>query len=483
MSSQRWWTAAGVVLVTGLGVLGAVDRSAAGPDRHRRSGSLPVTDTTVVCPDVASGPLTPTTMSIASAGRLAGISGSTTITQINLGSRTKPLAVQANPVYRVAVKSHLLSTVAIRAQGPGAAGLVADQQQLVAAGSLRGLRSTACTAPATDFWFVGTDGRIGFSDTLVLANPGSTLANLTVSAWAATGRVKPPKLQSFTLAPHQAQQLNVADYVPDKATVTLHVHANSGRVTAALSDSRVAGIQAAGLDWLPPTHAPAQALVIPGVPGGAGPRDLVLTNPGTADATVSLRLSTNLGNFVPAARPSLVVAAGHSLAVDLGPAFAGAPGAMLLSSDRPIVAAALADFTASGRGSLPDIAWLPATEPLTAPGVLLNNTPPFGTEVRLFLTAPQAAATVRVVTSSGAAKQYVVPAGRTLAIDYGHDLGTSSYPLLVLTPVRGGPLYASRLLAASGAHGPLATSEPPTVLPVPIPLPPAVEDLRAALLP
>jgi hypothetical protein len=50
----------------------------------------------------------------------------------------------------------------------------------------------------------------------------------------------------------------------------------------------------------------------------------------------------------------------------------------------------------------------------------------------------------------------------------------------VFTPLGGGSVYVSRTLSAYGVHGPLVTSEQPTLLPAEISLPVAVRDERVA---
>jgi hypothetical protein len=76
-----------------------------------------------------------------------------------------------------------------------------------------------------------------------------------------------------------------------------------------------------------------------------------------------------------------------------------------------------------------------------------------------------------------------VRGGRTVAA-YPQKLFRTSdaaYGPLVLTPLGGGPVYASRTLFALGAHGTLITAEQPMPLPAAVELPPVAEDPRAAL--
>src|SRR5947199_178876 len=80
----------------------------------------------------------------------------------------------------------------------------------------------------------------------------------------------------------------------------------------------------------------------------------------------------------------------------------------------------------------------PAAVPLTGAAVLPDNTPPFGSTVRVYVTAAAGAAKVRVATLTGATRTLQVRAGRTLAWDPVAALGTAAYGPLVFTPAAGG---------------------------------------------
>lgn len=473
----------GVAAIIALAVVGSENRAPAAPVAQPHGGSLAVTETSAVCPNVTGSDAAPTVMSVADASAaVRGLAGrSVTVTTTPLaGPRSKPTRLTVHGVSRsritVAARPRLVG-----ATGPGAAAIVADQSRLIPRGQARGLFSTPCLTPDTDWWLTGPDGRVGYTDNLVLANPGSTVANVTITAWATKGRLEPPKWQSFTVDAGSAAFLPVANYTPDAANVMLHVHANSGRVTAEVVDRRVSGVHPAGVDWIAPTRPPATHLVVPGFTGGAGPRRLLLGNPSRRDATVSLRLSTPSGNFAPAGHQTVVVRAQHTTTVDLTASLAGGPGAAVLHSDVPVTAAGITSADSTNRRLFSDTQWQPAAHRLSGPAVLPDNTPPFQSIVRVYLTAPGSSARVRVATIGGAKKTVAVRAGRTISWDPVAAFGTAAYGPLVFTPAGGGAVYISRTLYAMGAHGPLTTAEQPTLLPGRVPLPAVVPDLRAAV--
>jgi hypothetical protein len=483
MRALRWPMAA-LLLFAGLVVAASVHRPGAAASGVRPSSSaLPVTESAWVCPmggGTASGPMTTTITNVSNALSGVGKRAAQVHTIPLTGVNAKPIAVSAHPV------SHLRSassgaSVLVEAAGAGAGAVAADQVRLVSHGLHRGLLSAPCLQPGTDEWITGADGRVGYSDILLLANPGTTVANLTVTAWSTKGRVDPPKLESFTIPPNTVQLYAVADYAPDAALLTVHVHANTGRVAGAVLDRRVSGIRPAGIDWIPPTTPPATDLVVPGFLRGSGPRHLILAAPGGRDATVSLRLSTGAGNFEPAGHQTVVVRAGRSADVDITSSLAGAAGAVVVHSDQPVTATGLSSATGDRLHPLPDIQWQPAALPVSAPAVLANNTPPFNRTVRVYVTAPNAAAKVRVTTTTGATRVLSVAAGRTLDWDPLGAFGSAAYGPLVFTPAGGGAIYVSRTLYALGVHGPLTTAEQPVQLPAAISLPAAVPDERVAV--
>lgn len=479
-------TALGVAAVAGVVAAGTATRPAAVQTGAAVTGTRPVTRVQLVCPGLDGSPGAPVQISAVDTARLLG--GGTappaqvSLAPLNMGtsdSASRSIAaasLELTPVATTTFVARLPATV-VTAVGAGAANIVASQHDLVSDGMLRGLLSAPCQPATTDSWLTGADGRIGHTDVLVVANPGSTEADVTVSAWSETGPVDLPKLQSLTVPAGQAVELDVADYAPDDGLVTLHLHADSGRVTAIVRDNQTSGLSPAGSDWLPATQPPAEQLVVPGFHAGAGPRLLVVTNPGREAATVRLRLLAGDRAFVPAGHPQLVVPPGRSGFVDLSTALGGTAAAAALTSDQPIVAAGMSQAT--GAGELSDLAWLPATAPLAGPGVLADNTPALGGGGVLALTTLDQPATVRLVGRSGQPHTVNVPADRTLSLDLRSVLGVDGSGPVAVVPVSG-LVWASRSIEASGAHGPLLTAMVPATLPPPVTLPAVREDPRVA---
>ena len=482
--SPRIATAVGVAAVAAVVAAGTATRPATAPANVAGpSATRPVNRVQLVCPGLDGSAQAPVQISAVDAGRLLtpakapAVQVTLTPLQVIAAGTVTATALSPSPVATATFATRLPATV-LTGVGPGAGDLVASQHLIVPDGTLRGLASAPCLPASTDSWITGADGRVGHNDVLVIANPGSTDADVTASAWSATGRIDLPGLQSLSVPAGHAVDLAVANYAPDAGLVGFHIHATVGRVAAQVRLNQINGLSAAGTDWLSPSLPPATHLVVAGYTAGEGPRLLVVTNPGSQDATVQLRLLTPDRAFVPAGHPSLVVPPGRTGLVDLSTSLGGTAAAAELTSDQPVIAAGTSQATSSG--GLPDFAWQPAGAALTGPAVLAENAPALGGVATLELTAVGRPATVRLVGQSGQSRTVSVGGDRTVSVDLHALLGNDGAGPLAVVPVSG-TVWASRSIAAKGAHGPLLTSIAPAALPPPIRLPAVREDLRVAV--
>jgi hypothetical protein len=372
--------------------------------------------------------------------------------------------------------------VAVTSTGSIAANLVADEINESAVGRYRGLGGGNCLAPATDWWFAGGNGELGFTDRLILANAAATDADVGVTVWTPSGMVLPPRFAAVRVPAESRVSIGLLAVAPNISTLALHVHAESGAVTAAVVDRRTSGLDSDGGDLVPATLPPAKHQVVAGLPAGTGTRTLVLANPGTDDASVAVKVVTAQGEFTPSSVKPIDVGPGRTATVDISKAFGTQGGAVTLDSDHPVLAEARTIIAPSGRKLRPDLSWAPATQPLSDPaGVAIGREPDGGVCV-LILSAPAGAASVRIATPSGGSRVITVAAGHSVSVDITDTVRAKSgdWPFLV-TPTGSAPVYGARQLYFSGAHGALVTTEPLLGLPQPIPLPPVRSDPRIAV--
>jgi hypothetical protein len=325
-------------------------------------------------------------------------------------SKSKASPVDLNPTDSLHISDLHSEAVAYATSGTLAAYVVADELVETDEGRYRALAGGNCLPPATNWWFVGASGKVGYTDRLFLANPAKIAADVVVTAWTPKGPVSTPRIADIIVPPESKYTVGVYAFAPDIPNVAIHVHAESGAVTAALMDRHTSGVDPDGGDLVPATQSPSRHGVISGFPEGSGPRALVVANPGFSDATVDIKVVTSQGEYTPSSVKSFVVGAGRTKFVDVTKALSGATGAVLLSSDQPVFAAARSTAAPGGRLS-PDYFWDAATPAISGSAAVAIGREPDGGDCLLLLSAPQGATSVRVTTPDGGNRVIAVPAG------------------------------------------------------------------------
>jgi hypothetical protein len=230
--------------------------------------------------------------------------------------------------------------------------------------------------------------------------------------------------------------------------LTVHVNVRSGRVGAAVQalDDRLGG------DWLAASRDPAASLVLPGIPKDATAVRLIAFTPGDSDADLKVRLLSPSGAITPAGNETLHVKAGMTTAVDLGDVTRGEAGSLILTPTDQSVPVVAALRIVRGKGNDQETAFIPATSPVGKRATSADNSAKGTT---LSLTAPGRAAEVKVTASAGsdggtpASKTYTIKAGTTQNVEAPVPGGLKGTYALTVEPVSGGPVYASRTLAAT----------------------------------
>lgn len=358
-----------------------------------------------------------------------------------------------------------VGAVEVRASGGAAAGLEAEQTSLVKTGDDRGLSGTRCAEPGTDLWFLGPGPAAAKKIELYVANVDGQPAQVDAQALSDVGPMVSPDGGGVSLEPHTSRVITIGEgpeglgpIVGPAQVLALHVRVASGRVVAAV---RVRVDKGRGVGWEPLAGTAATSLVVPGIPGGPGGRQLLIAVPGGADAKVRIQAITPAG--VATVGQGVVAAPAQTVTpVPLDASLSGRAGAVRLVSDRPVLAGfAMAQDAAIAYGA--------AVAPLgSAGGVVADAGPPGITDSALLLTAPDGAATVRVTTITA---QGPVAGPQVVKVDAGHTLEVRLSPppgsgLLIQPQPGSGPVYAVHRLTADKLL---------TLLPVP----PAVTSITA----
>jgi hypothetical protein len=264
------------------------------------------------------------------------------------------------------------------------------------------------------------------------------------------GQVEAGNDNGITVPPHQTVTESLSSVAHGSGVLAIEVHTSIGRVAADVS-AESHGVTS----WLPGTAAPSTRLVIPGVPSSGSTAGLFLADPGPSTAKVTVTAITPQGHISPFGSQSVDLPGQSASYVALSP-LGGTTAALQITSNVPVTGAVVVPGS-SGPGVL-----TAATAPISEQAIVAGNTSGAGMAASVLLSAPGAAARVRLTeiapasragangtSSSVTASQVVsVKAGHTLAVPVKAPSGAKhdSAFALVITPLPGsGPLYAARV--------------------------------------
>ncbi len=235
-------------------------------------------------------------------------------------------------------------------------------------GSLSGLMAAPCTPPNTEHWFVGVGASADYRTELVLTNPDDGQAEVDLRFYGRNGIVVVPGSPGLIIDGRTSRTVSLQSLVEVEGPLTVSVRASEGRVSAMALDRRSAGTQPQGADWQSSSVSPTATMIIPGVPEGAGARELVVANPGPDRAEVGVEVLGIEGAFAPIGAETLVVPPESTASVGLTGGLAGQSGSIRLTSTQPVTAAVHA--VSSVQGARPDLSVQPAVAPLSRTGVV-----------------------------------------------------------------------------------------------------------------
>lgn len=490
---------AGVYFAAGSGHPLAAARQAA--RRTVESSRAVVSSAVRVCPAVGSAG--PTAASVAVAAVPATTSaGSAVVTRLTPGGSTTP-----GPVVATDTRPGLLQITGIRradplspaeqAGQPGSSAAVTTSAarggvEVEAKGAMAqgleveqtspgGLVTAQCGAPGTSFWFVGPGQASAGTIELYLANTGNQAADAQLSVL--TDVTKGPPLlgnvdNGITVPPHSIVVQSLGQLLQSSKVMALNVSTSVGQVTAAVRETgppNDSGI------WLPPTGAPAEHLVIPGMPGVSGSPALYIAVPGTISAQIKVTAVTAKGSYQPTGGTGIDLLGGSAVSIPL-PSLGGVAGAISISSSVPVAATLLISGGPAGSPG----ALAASSGPITEQGVAADNPAKSAGRTQLVLSAPQHAATVRITTATatvsatGQQGQTVQIAARSsVVVPVGPPAGANATEFsVIVTPLTGGPVYAGRIVTAGGTvQSVLAVPSALTSIPLP-----GVTDSLSAIL-
>jgi len=367
-----------------------------------------------------------------------------------------------------------LPALEVRTQGGLAPGLVASQVTQDSFSASRGLASQPCLGPDTTWWFVGGGSTAGRDSDLVLVNPEETPADVEVSISGPDGVVTTPQLRGLVVEPRSRIVVKLSREAPRLPAAAWRVTVRQGRVVAALSDKQTEGFVPQGADWIPASADPSTRVLIPGVIGGPGGRQLLVHAPGDLAATVRVRLITTGGSFVPQAASEVEVPAGAVVAVDLDEALQGEDATVDLQSDVPIVAGVRQRHPGldATKGSLEETSFTAGAVPIVDVAAVTGLQAARGTSVTVWVTVPD-----EIITIESAADM----PGMDAEMSASPDAMADDTPTDAVTPPADDT--ASKAVSVTLRVLPAAPGEPTPPMPDPITLSVAPGRLVAVTIP
>ena len=373
----------------------------------------------------------------------------------------------------------------IRAFGEGrlAPGFVADQWGRAPSGTGRGAASTACAPAASDFWFVGGGAISGRKTRIILVNPDDTAASVDVQVLGPRGIIDTPAGRGIIVKAQARSIIRLDTLAPGVTATAVHIFARAGRVGAAVDDEQASGLSVVGTDWIPPAAPPSTSVFVPGIIDGKGARVLSIAAPGDSDALVDIQVINESGTFAPADRSQVQVPANSVVTIDMAPVLDQQAATLQLTSDVPIVAGVRQFF--GGAKVQDETSYAAGSEPFSSTAAVSGLPVRSATDVRLYVTAPQGAATVSLVllpfTGGKAAavptapERISVAAGTVTSVRI--KAPAAQWYTAVVTPEKGsGPVLVAHRVREQSSYGDLVTGYPWTPLRTEVAVPIAEQD-------
>lgn len=266
-----------------------------------------------------------------------------------------------------------------------------------------------CAEPAFDQWFTGVGARPQHRTVIELVNPdaGPAIADLTVLS--PSGELDLPRLRGVRVDGHDALQLDLAELVPRRTDLAVHVLVQRGRlVSSAWESVDELGEGPALGGWAPAQAGADTDTLLLGVTPGNGSRKLMLANPGDSEARVSFKIVAERSEFAPNGVDDVTVPPGSLTTVQVGDLFTGrtAEGAkgLRIASTQPV--------TATLRSVVDeDLVTVTGGEPIERGAVAL---PPGRASV--LVAGADSVGTVSVATGSGTPKEAEIGPQRSVSV-------------------------------------------------------------------
>ncbi|MFF1571840.1 DUF5719 family protein [Leifsonia sp. NPDC058292] len=296
--------------------------------------------------------------------------------------------------------------------------IAGSQIQDAATDDLAGLAAASCGEALADSWLVAGSTSLGQTSLIMLSNPTTVQATVSLSIFAETGRVDAPGATGIVVPPGGQKVVPLAGLAPSVAAPVVHVQSTGGQVLASLQQSYEQGIEPRGVELSGATSSPSRQQIISGMristlaavtaaqSGEGYGADLPAVRvfvPGADDADITVGAvgenGTAAGNSYAA-----TVKAGVVTEIPLDGLKDG-NYTVTVNSSVPVVASARTSVSA---GKAKDFAWFVASQPMA--DTFLAAVPTGPTPILHFANRAEKDQKVTITPASGKATTLVVPA-------------------------------------------------------------------------
>lgn len=225
----------------------------------------------------------------------------------------------------------------VHADGGLAPGLITAEVLVDPRGEGKGLASAPCPPATAESWLLGAGAQPGQHSVVVLTNPTASDSLVDITAFTKGGPIETAGDDGITVPAGATVEVRVDKLARRSPAVALRVRTRVGLVAAILRDEQMNGLTPMGADLASPAGEPARHVVLAGVPGGAGSRELHLIAP-RGSGTVRLTALTENGPLPLLAGQPVPVKEGAVTVLDLTDEISGRVAALRITGDVEVLA-------------------------------------------------------------------------------------------------------------------------------------------------
>lgn len=212
------------------------------------------------------------------------------------------------------------------------------------------LATAICSISSGDQWFVGGSGSVSSNSSIQIINSGLSTSIVDLIVHTAKG-VSP--VVSVRISKNSSKRIYLDTLAPGENSVVIHSITRSGRVTMFMYDQRQLGLRNFGSDFVSQGSGPATRIVIPAInnvalSGKSTEQLLRILAPGTVKANVRAKLISSDGTFAPIELDDINIEGGKVTDIKFKPILLSKNFSLVLTADRPIVAAVKSSGTFGG---------------------------------------------------------------------------------------------------------------------------------------